>query len=129
MLKNAVYIAKGTDEEKVPVSLKVPKSLKEEFETVCKNESVSMNSMFCALAQIAVNESKALIEDSEQSIINQYLKNEIKQLEKYLKSLPDYILEGHITRGDEDEEEAYKMAQKTRFELEHIKELLIKGAK
>lgn len=69
MLKNAINIAKGADEEKVPVSLKVPKSLKEEFEILCKEQGVSMNSMFCALAQIAVNESKG-VEVNDQPLLD-----------------------------------------------------------
>ncbi|MDQ1339566.1 MAG: hypothetical protein QG567_718 [Campylobacterota bacterium] len=80
MLKNAINIAKGADEEKVPVSLKIPKSLKDEFEVLCKNEGVSMNSMFCALAQLAVTENKGGAD-----------KNDVLEIDRKIEQLQEEV--------------------------------------
>jgi len=60
MLSSALGLAKGNDETKVGISVQIPKSLKEDFEELCKKNSVSMASMLQALVQIAVNEDKGI---------------------------------------------------------------------
>lgn len=60
MLNSALGLAKGNDETKVGISVQIPKSLKEDFEELCKKNGVSMASMLQALVQIAVNEDKGI---------------------------------------------------------------------
>ena len=48
--------AKGTEEIKVGLSVQVPQSLKDDFETICKENNVSMSSMLLSLIQVAVEE-------------------------------------------------------------------------
>ena len=60
MLSSALGLAKGNDETKVGISVQIPKSLKEDFEELCKKNGVSMASMLQALVQIAVNEDKGI---------------------------------------------------------------------
>lgn len=56
MLNRAIELAKGNEEVKVGLSVQVPKSLKEDFETICKENGVSMSSMLLSLIQVAVAE-------------------------------------------------------------------------
>ena len=60
VLSSALGLAKGNDETKVGISVQIPKSLKEDFEELCKKNGVSMASMLQALVQIAVNEDKGI---------------------------------------------------------------------
>lgn len=58
MISSALSLAKGNKEKKVGISVQIPKSLKEDFEELCKKNGVSMGSMLQALVQVAVNEDK-----------------------------------------------------------------------
>ena len=58
MLSKAIKLAKGTEEPKIGLSVQVPKSLKDEFENICKDNNVSMSSMLLSLIQVAIEESK-----------------------------------------------------------------------
>lgn len=58
MLSKAIKLAKGTEEPKIGLSVQVPKSLKDEFENICKENNVSMSSMLLSLIQVAIDESK-----------------------------------------------------------------------
>jgi len=55
-LNKALMKAKRTDEEKVGLNIKVPISLKNNFDALCKKNSVSMTSMMLALIENAVDE-------------------------------------------------------------------------
>lgn len=59
MLEKAIKLAKGTEEPKIGLSVQVPKSLKDEFENICKENNVSMSSMLLSLIHVAVDESKS----------------------------------------------------------------------
>lgn len=54
MVKNALKIAKGTDEKRVGLNIQVPISLKDKFETFCKEHGVSMTAMMLGLMQASL---------------------------------------------------------------------------
>jgi len=56
-LKKALSMAKRTNEETVGFSFKMPISLKNEFEALCKKNSVTMTSMILASVYNMVDES------------------------------------------------------------------------
>jgi len=56
LLDKALLKAKRTDEEKVGLNIKVPVSLKNEFDALCKKHGVSMTSMMLAFIENAVEE-------------------------------------------------------------------------
>jgi len=58
MLKSALDFARGNEDEKVGLSVQLPKRLKEEFETLCKANSVSMASVMQGLIHVAIKENK-----------------------------------------------------------------------
>jgi len=58
MLKSALDYAKGNEDEKVGLSVQLPKRLKEEFEILCKANSVSMASVMQGLIHVAIKENK-----------------------------------------------------------------------
>lgn len=66
MLNKAIELAKGNEEPKVGLSVQVPKSLKDEFENICKENNVSMSSMLLSLIQVAVDE----IDEKENVILD-----------------------------------------------------------
>lgn len=71
MLSKAIKLAKGTEEPKIGLSVQVPKSLKDDFENICKDCNVSMSSMLLSLIQVVVDEVKekeALISEIEKDI-------------------------------------------------------------
>lgn len=71
MLSKAIKLAKGTEEPKIGLSVQVPKSLKDDFENICKDCNVSMSSMLLSLIQVVVDEVKekeALIGETEKDI-------------------------------------------------------------
>lgn len=86
MLEIATSLAKGDEDEKVPVSLKVPKTLKEEFEALCKARNVSMNAMFCAMAKVAVDEEKGIVREDISPAAGLELYREYKELNTELDS-------------------------------------------
>lgn len=55
-LNKALMKAKRTDEEKVGLNIKVPVSLKNDFDALCKKNSVSMTSMMLAFIENALEE-------------------------------------------------------------------------
>ena len=83
MLNRAIELAKGNEEIKVGLSVQVPKSLKEDFETICKQNSVSMSSMLLSLIQVAVAE----VEEKENLIfeVNKELNRLISEKNMLLK--------------------------------------------
>jgi hypothetical protein len=46
----------GQDEEKVGFSLKLPKSLKEDLQSLCEEKSISMNALIVATMQALIND-------------------------------------------------------------------------
>jgi len=57
ILDKAIELAKANDELKVGLSVQVPKSLKEDFENICKENDVSMSSILLSFIQILVNDN------------------------------------------------------------------------
>lgn len=88
MLSKAIKLAKGTEEPKIGLSVQVPKSLKDDFENICKENNVSMSSMLLSLIQVAVDEIKEkenLISEMEKTLAQ--LENKQQMLKKvYAKS-------------------------------------------
>ncbi len=83
MLSKAIKLAKGTEEPKIGLSVQVPKSLKDEFETICKENNVSMSSMLLSLIQVAIDES-----NTENRSISD-MQSELKKLYQARKSYED----------------------------------------
>lgn len=88
MLNKVIKLAKGTEEPKIGLSVQVPKSLKDDFENICKENNVSMSSMLLSLIQVAVDEIKEkenLIAEMEKTLAQ--LENKQQMLKKvYAKS-------------------------------------------
>lgn len=83
MLSKAIKLAKGTEEPKIGLSVQVPKSLKDDFENICKENNVSMSSMLLSLIQVAVDEIKEkenLIFEMEKTLAQ--LENKRQMLKK-----------------------------------------------
>ncbi|MDD3855393.1 hypothetical protein [Sulfurimonas sp.] len=83
MLSKAIKLAKGTEEPKIGLSVQVPKSLKDDFENICKENNVSMSSMLLSLIQVAVDEIKEkenLIDEMEKTLAQ--LENKRQMLKK-----------------------------------------------
>ncbi|MDK9694213.1 MAG: hypothetical protein OEL19_08220 [Sulfurimonas sp.] len=51
-----IATVKSQEEDKVPFSLKLPASLKEEIQTLAEKESISMNSLVVATLQSLIND-------------------------------------------------------------------------
>lgn len=85
MLNKAIKLAKGSEEPKVGLSVQVPKSLKDEFESICKENNVSMSSMLLSLIHVAVEESKY----SEPNVME--MNKELNELKKTRRSLEETI--------------------------------------
>jgi len=90
LLKNALKNAKRSDEDKVGLNIKVPVSLKNEFDTLCKKHGVSMTSMMLSLMETAIDE------DQKSSMALPIIRNAIDfQLDylndwiRYFESEPD----------------------------------------
>lgn len=82
MLKKAIDLAKGNEEPKVGLSVQVPKSLKDDFENICKDNNVSMSSMLLSLIQVAVDEIKekeAIINNVENELFLATLDRDVLQ--------------------------------------------------
>jgi hypothetical protein len=58
IMKKAVMKAKRNDEEKVGLNIKIPISMKNEFEQLCKENGVSMTAMMLSLIEVAIEEFK-----------------------------------------------------------------------
>jgi len=61
MLKQALQKAKKVEDKKVSINFQVPASLKEEFDNLCRTNSVSLTAMLNSLMEVALDESKGLI--------------------------------------------------------------------
>ncbi|MDQ1244006.1 MAG: hypothetical protein QG559_1050 [Campylobacterota bacterium] len=76
MLKRAIELAKGNEEPKIGLSVQVPKSLKDDFESICKFNNVSMSSMLLSLIQVVVDDNK------KRETIIKNIEYDIAQLER-----------------------------------------------
>ena len=56
MYKSALLKSKSINELKIGLSVQVPKGLKDEFESICKENNVSMSSMLLSLIYVVVEE-------------------------------------------------------------------------
>ena len=57
MLKQALQKSKQEEEKKVSINFQVPYNLKEEFDKLCRDNSVSLTSMLNSLMQVSLVES------------------------------------------------------------------------
>jgi len=92
VLTSTLRKAKRTDEEKVGLSIKVPISLKNEFDDVCRKNGVSMTTMILALMEVVVDEDKGLHQDIDAETLLK-LNSDIKRLEQEIE-------EGYIINYD-----------------------------
>ena len=63
MLEKALQKAKQGDEKKVSINFQVPISLKEEFDALCKKNSVSLTAMLNSLMEVVLQDSKSHPQD------------------------------------------------------------------
>ncbi|PNV82015.1 MAG: hypothetical protein C0627_12125 [Sulfurimonas sp.] len=74
--KKIIATVKSQEEEKVPFSLKLPASLKEDIQSLAEKESVSMNSLIVVTLQ---------------SLINDDCGNELNKTKSFLVDYRDYL--------------------------------------
>ncbi|UFS62991.1 hypothetical protein LOH54_02430 [Sulfurimonas sp. HSL-3221] len=88
MRRKATLIARGQDEEKVGISLKIPKSLKERLQDYSEQQSVSMNALISAFIELGLDD------DYEQLLQGIYaeLKSEALSLEHDIYSCQHDLL-------------------------------------
>jgi hypothetical protein len=67
-LKKILSKAKRTDEEKVSMTIKIPTTLKKDFDELCKKNKVSITSMLLTFIEDVVDEDKN--DNSDESINN-----------------------------------------------------------
>jgi glutathionyl-hydroquinone reductase len=96
MLERALQKAKQGDEKKVSINFQVPISLKEEFDALCKKNSVSLTAMLNSLIEIALEESKTTTQNI--ASISQ-LKNTIMEMNSLIK---DHVNEEDIGFDPQD---------------------------
>ena len=97
MRKKAVLLAKGQDEEKVGISLKIPKSLKERLQKYSEMQSVSMNALITACIELMLDED-----------YNELLLRIYAELRDEAESIKEQIMEEHqsgVNHGYESEPE------------------------
>ena len=78
--QEALKKAKQSDEEKVGLNIKIPISLKEKFETICKKNEVSMTNMMLSLIEVAIEE----YENTEDNFYD--IQKQIIELEDFTES-------------------------------------------
>ena len=87
-LENALNFAKTANEEKMGYRFQFPISMKNEFESICEKNGVSMTDMILGLISSAIDESKGLSDSTTLSIVNKIeeledkLDNDIKLFNK-----------------------------------------------
>lgn len=106
-IKKAFKNAKSMEEEKVGLNIKVPISLKNDFEEACKNHGVSMTSMMLSLIKMTVEEYQESQLNPAETMAR------IAELEEYFERY-----EGPT--GREDEREYYK----NKYELEKLESFM-----
>jgi len=55
-INKAISLAKGSDEKRIAFNLKIPETLKSDFEKFCKKNNVKVTAMLLALMQTALDE-------------------------------------------------------------------------
>ena len=81
MRKKAVLLAKGQDDEKVGVSLKIPKKLKDKLQEYADLQSVSMNALITSCIELMLDEDyNALLENIADILYveSQYLEEKLR---------------------------------------------------
>ncbi len=86
MLFRALDLAKKEGSKKVPVNFQVYPELKEEFETLCKTNNVSITAMLTALMQSSIEEAKGIYFNLD---VNALMKvnQRILEIEKQISSM------------------------------------------
>ncbi len=102
-IKKAFRNARSMEEEKVGLNIKVPISLKNDFEEACKNNGASMTSMMLSLMKITVEEYQESQLDPAEAMAR------IAELKEYFEHY-----EGPESR--KDEREYYK----NKYELQKL---------
>ena len=87
-LESALNFAKTANEEKMGYRFQFPISMKNEFESICEKNGVSMTDMILGLISSAIDESKGLSDSTTLSIVNK-----IEQLEDKYNKLYDFHIQ------------------------------------
>ena len=85
-LNKALVKAKRNDEEKVGLNIKIPISLKNEFDELCKNNGVSMTAMMLSLIEVAIEESRGEY-DAREAMFIKLSNDKIALLEELIAKL------------------------------------------
>lgn len=91
-IKKAFRNARSMEEEKVGLNIKVPISLKNDFEEACKNNGASMTSMMLSLIKMTVEEYQESKLDPAETMAR------IAELEEYFENY-----QGPESQADERE--------------------------
>ena len=110
-IKKAFRNAKSMEEEKVGLNIKVPISLKNDFEEACKKNGTSMTSMMLSLIKMTVEEFQESQLDPAETMAR------IAELEEYFERY-----QGPTCR--EDEREYYK----NQYELHKLEAFMHGGS-
>ena len=86
-LNQAIKIAKGDDEEKVGMSVKMPVSLKEELVALANGNNVSTNALIVALLSVGISGDEVV----EGSLSYESLVNELLRLEQFKEDILAHI--------------------------------------
>lgn len=81
-LNKAIKMAKGEEEEKVSVSLKLPTTLKTQLQEVADTNSVSVNALVNSIIDLAIN-------GNNDEVIDKSLYKELTSLIDYMESIHD----------------------------------------
>ena len=94
-LKSALKFAKSANEEKTGYRFQFPISMKDEFETICEKNGVSMTDMILGLINSAIEEDKGFSDSTTLSIIKKIdeIEKEIKNLDEIYQKTGDEVLE------------------------------------
>lgn len=95
MRKKVVKLAKGQDEEKVGISLKVPKNLKDRLYVFSEQEDVSMNALITSCIEL-------MLDDTCGNLLTQIDIFLVEEIGKLSHKMEDFEL------IDEDDEKRYE---------------------
>lgn len=93
MLFRAISLAKKEGSKKVPINFQVYPELKDSFESLCRQNNVSVTSMLTALMETAIEEAKGIYFNLDVNALMQ-INQRIKEIEEELDSK-------HHWEGDE----------------------------
>jgi len=115
MLNRALMKAKKDGGKKVAINFQVPVDLKEQFETLCKKNQVSLTSMLIGLMETSLEESEGIyFELTPTALLS--MSNKISSLSSFI----DDIEKAGLEHESDEIERAYKSAVSEHSRLQII---------